>query len=126
MNSSMTTSPTARAFLHLHSSPFTLRSRKSPSGVCLVSWPPSRSRRTRRLVCMAVSDSSSPNVGFFFQKFQNCSMILSVETFRNLTSLGKWSLLRRHGRSYRFVPTLIPLMVKVCFLISFLRVLNDL
>ncbi|CAB87736.1 translation releasing factor RF-1-like protein [Arabidopsis thaliana] len=53
MNSSMTTSPTARAFLHLHSSPFTLRSRKSPSGVCLVSWPPSRSRRTRRLVCMA-------------------------------------------------------------------------
>ncbi|CAN8264698.1 unnamed protein product [Cochlearia groenlandica] len=50
-----TTSPTARAFFHLHSLPLTLRSRISPTRVCLVLSPPSpsRSRRTRRLVCMA-------------------------------------------------------------------------
>ncbi|XP_010413220.1 PREDICTED: peptide chain release factor APG3, chloroplastic-like [Camelina sativa] len=53
MNSSMTTNPTARAFPHHHSLPFTLRSRQSPAGVCLALWPPSPSRRTQRLVCMA-------------------------------------------------------------------------
>ncbi|ESQ43780.1 hypothetical protein EUTSA_v10006001mg [Eutrema salsugineum] len=55
MNSSMTTtSPVARGLVHLQSSvPLTLRSRQPPSRVCLVLWPPSPSRRTPRLVCMA-------------------------------------------------------------------------
>ncbi|CAF1842439.1 hypothetical protein Bca4012_030944 [Brassica carinata] len=50
---SFTTSPMARAFVHLHLySPLNLRSRQPPSGVCLRPHSPS-SRRTPRLVCMA-------------------------------------------------------------------------
>ncbi|RID64798.1 hypothetical protein BRARA_D00046 [Brassica rapa] len=93
MNSfTTTTSPMARALVHLHSySPLHLRSGQPPSGVCL--RPHSPSRRTPRLVCMAVK-LADPDVVSNPSEYQKLAQSMSeldevVSVFRRFKDCEK-------------------------------------